>query len=147
MLINIWLILVNKCYLVKNKIEINKNIKSIINNIYKERIPSREFIRNDNSSLKINNKNEKLFELKSRSNKNVPQENVANVAYFSRKHKSSFKLFESFKNINRRSIFWYFICPFLFLKRTTKLKYFAQLEDNFNNCFSIENFLKLLEIN
>ena len=97
--------------------------------------------------MKINNKSEKLFEPKARSNKNIFQENVANVEYFSRKLKSSFKLFETFQNIKKQSIFWLYLCPFSFLRKTPKLRYFAQLEQNFNDCFSIENFLKILELN
>ena len=139
--------LINKYSLVNNKIEINKDIKSILNNIDRERIPSKEIIRNDNSSVQINNKDDKLFQPKSKSNKIIFQENVPKVVYFSRKIKSSFKLFGTFKNIDRQSNFWFYICPFLFLQKTQKFKYFAQLEQNYNDYFSIENFLKVLEKN
>ena len=141
--------LINDYSPVINKIEI-KDIKSIFNNLEKERIHKKDYIKNDNSSIGINNKNEKLFESKLRrevSNKDISQENVANVAYFPRKRKSRLKSFKTIKNINKQSILWFYICPFLILQKLPKLNYYAQLEQNFNDCFSIENFLKMLEIN
>ena len=145
--------LINEYFPVINKIEMNKDIKTIFKNIDNERIRKKEFLRNENSSIEINNKNEKLFESKIRhgcmdeSHKYFSQVNSANIANLSRKSNSRFKIFKAIKDANKQSIFWYYICPFFFLKKISKLKYFAQLEQDFNDCFSIENFLKVLKIN
>ena len=136
-----------------NKIDINRDINIMFNNIENERIPRKENVRNESSSIEINNKSIKLPGSRARSgfisgisNQKSSQENVV-ISHYSRKYQSSFKIFKKVKNINKKSLFWFYICPFVFLKKIPKLKYFVQLEKNFSDCFSIENFLKILEIN
>ena len=136
-----------------NKNKIKQDIKTIFN-LDNEIIQNKEFFVNENSSIEIKNKNEKLFELNERnccinrkSKKNNSLNNIANIALFSRKQESISKILKPIKNVNKQSKFWFFICPFTFLRKIKKFKYFYQLEQNFCGYFSIENFLKVLKIN
>ena len=138
-----------------NKIEVNENIKKSIYKNNRSRIISKtEFVHKDNSSVGMNNKNERAFEsnLKTNLNKqincnNIYKENIGTISFFSKPLESKKKTLTKIRINNKQSNFCFYVCPFFFLKKMTKFEYFAKLEQNFSEYFSIENFFKVLEAN
>ena len=148
--------LINECSPdVMNNNQFNEYVDPIVKKIDSLKCQNKGLMRIDNSSVEINNKKEKLMRLKSyndfkyrNKNKNFVMDHISNFSNFERKNKTSIKVLQKFKIRNKHSSkFLFFICPFFILKRIPKLKYLNQIEQNFCECFSIENFLKVLELN
>ena len=135
-----------------NKIEIKEGIEQIHKNNKNIILQKNQVVNNDSSSVQINNKNDKFIELNLKdglnynNSNNIYNENIDNISAFSKKQKTKINIINRIEHSNKLLIILYYICPFFILEKIPKMEYFVKLEQNYSECFSIENLYKILEI-